>query len=146
MKEMDGGVRAGRKVRDEQKPTLGSCCSQRQVQSQRGRGAQPWWRGYKHFYGEREHVMGGRRHQGGVMDWGRHIWIAFIQSSWASLSRWERVPAWAPINVSVWFSRSVRLFIRIHWTWWTLKLQEQQGSVLLTICCPRREGKQKAKR
>lgn len=37
--EEGGGVRAGRKARDEQKLTLASCCSQQQVQSQRGGGA-----------------------------------------------------------------------------------------------------------
>lgn len=45
--------RAGREARDEQKHTLGSCCSQQQVQRE--------WRGVRAvlWKGEKKHVKGG---------------------------------------------------------------------------------------
>lgn len=54
-------MRAGRKARDEQKHTLGSCCSQQQVQRQGRRGLRSDGGGARAvlWKGEREHVKGG---------------------------------------------------------------------------------------
>lgn len=67
-------VRAGRKARDEQKHTLGSCCSQQQVQGRGGggRGVMEEEEGGVRtvlWKGEKEHVSGGVRrgqHMGSI--------------------------------------------------------------------------------
>lgn len=59
----DGVVKAGRKVRDEQKHAGFPLFTAAGAKPER-EGAPTWWRGHKHRYGEREHVMGGRRRRG----------------------------------------------------------------------------------
>lgn len=72
MKERDEVVRAERKARDEQKHTLGSCCSQQQVQ--RGGGGEQtgvkWWRVLGASFVERR----GRAR-------GANTWLAFAESN-----------------------------------------------------------------
>ena len=138
----DGVVRAGRRAGDEQKHTLGSCCSQQQVQRE------GWWWGLEGgvsgFVERRKRAC-----EGGEWVGLGNIWVAFTESNSAPISQWDGDPAWGPINgIPVWFCTAMRLF---HYDplnlgaltcerQWGRHWQQQEGSHF-AVCCPLCAGK-----